>query len=275
MKTQDKYTVLCQITEYSFNAVKDVYIEYGDEPGFMQKEDLLELITKIDTLNRKRDDENKIEFSGRDKWFVLLTKDDAFVIEEFNKHFPSERAYSIHYLSSDEISVKDDTIDVCDLYDALESNLIPNIQPIQRKWINPKQYRAQIMWSKRVSPHEAKVLVQDNIIQHLLMQKKLFLRLASGMTISYPDIFFDPGKPHGIIENIENTDEGWMMTFTVPEPYIKMVESVEEGIIEPVLMYDGEGDRFRILWFALREKKNINMDKVYDGVSDRRQKIDE
>jgi hypothetical protein len=95
------------------------------------------------------------------------------------------------------------------------------------------------------------------------------------MTISYPDIFFDPGKPHGIIENIENTDEGWMMTFTVPEPYIKMVESVEEGIIEPVLMYDGENDRFRILWFALREKKNINMDKVYDGVSDRRQKIDE
>lgn len=142
--------------------------------------------------------------------------------------------------------------------------------PIGR--IDGNQYKAQVLWSKRVSPHEAKVLVQDNIIQHLLMQKKLFLRLTPGMTISYPDIFFDPGKPHGIIESIEKTDEGWTMTFTVPEPYIKMVESVEEGIIEPVLMYDGEGDKFRILWFALREKKNMNMDKVYDGVSDRRQK---
>lgn len=271
MKTADKYTVLCQITDHEFNAVKDVYIEYGDEPGFMQKEDLLELITKIDTINKKNP-EKKIEFDSRDKWFVLLTKDVAFVIEEFNKHSPSDRTYSIHYLSSDEISVKDDTIDVCDLYDALESIRIPNIQPIQRKWINPKRYRTQIMWSKRVSPHEAKVLVQDDIIQNLLMQKMLFLRLTPGMTISYPDIFFDPGKPHGIIESIEKTDEGWFMSFTVPEPYVKMVESVEEGIIEPVLMYDGEGDKFRILWFALREKKNMNIDKIYDGVSDRRQK---
>lgn len=270
MKTADKYSVLCQTTDYSFNAVKNIYIDYGDEPGFMQKEDLLELISKIDNINRKKP-EKKIEFSSRDKWFVLLAKDGTDVMEEFNKYFPSDRAYSIRYMSSNEIPITDNTVDICALYDALEVNTIP----IRKGGITTKQYKTQVMWSKRVSPHEARALVQDNIIQHLLMQKKLFLRLAPGMTISYPDIFFDPGKPHGIIESIEETNEGWFISFTVPEPYVEIAESVEEGIIEPVLMYDGEGDGFRILWFALRERSTMNMNKIYDGVSDRRQKIDE
>ena len=135
--------------------------------------------------------------------------------------------------------------------------------------------KAQIMWSKRVSPQEVRVLIQADYIRYLLREKVLFLRLTSGMNMSYPDLYFDPGKPHGIIDTIEETAEGWFMSFTVPEPYIEIAEVFEEPVIEPILMYDGDGDMFRILWFALREKKNMNMDKVYDGVSDRRQKIDE
>lgn len=135
-----------------------------------------------------------------------------------------------------------------------------------------KQYKTQMMWSKRVSPQEAKELVQDNIIQSLLNEKRLFLRMTPGMNLSYPDLFFDPGKPHGIIESIEETPEGWFMTFTVREPYIEITEVLEEPVIEPVLMYDGEADGFRIIWFALRERSDMNANKVYDGVSDRRQK---
>ena len=124
-----------------------------------------------------------------------------------------------------------------------------------------KEFKFQILWSKRNKPSEILDMTSDNRINERITSGKWRCKIGSFGVVKVLD-------PHGYIEDIylDDGEEKWYGDITVPSTktdWINMIESMEDPVLHPLII--GGTTRSMIAMFAIIERDSLS-DNIYDGI---------
>ena len=135
----------------------------------------------------------------------------------------------------------------------------------------PKNYKLQILWSRRTSPECIDHMLQDERINCLITTGRFRCRIGS-LTGGFKDdlgkTLIVPMEPHGMISDIYADNGKWYGDVTVPDVdnWPEMVDIMKEPVLHPFMIGNDATGEYRLIHFGILEKSMLDPNCVYDGM---------
>ena len=136
----------------------------------------------------------------------------------------------------------------------------------------PKEFKLQILWSRRNTPAEIRKMTSEDRINELITSGRWRCKIGSFRiwNTKEPEIemtFVKPTDPHGYIADIylDDEEEKWYGDVTVPSTktdWIEMIQSMKDPVLHPLII--GGTTQNKILWFSIIERSKLG--NIYDGI---------
>lgn len=129
----------------------------------------------------------------------------------------------------------------------------------------------QIVFSTKLNPSEIyDILFNDDILEETFKSGWVLCRIGEYDGIrrgrySYERFITPINRPCVMINDIVEMDHTYLANITVPHKYLPYFNEIKQPVIHPLVLGDLETRKFKIAYFVLCDKSELQSETIYSG----------
>ena len=150
---------------------------------------------------------------------------------------------------------------------------MPNIKYMNKENTNPFMTTpCQIVFSTKFTPSEINDMIfNDDTLKETFKSGWVLCRIGEYDDIrcgyySYERFITKFSRPCVMIDDIVEMDHTYLANITVPDRYLSIFKEIKQPVIHPVVLGDLKTrSGFKIAYFVLYDKSELNSENIYSG----------
>lgn len=150
---------------------------------------------------------------------------------------------------------------------------MPNIKYMNKENTNPFMTTScQIVFSTKFTPSEINDMIfNDDTLKEIFKSGWVLCRIGEYDDIrcgyySYERFITKFSRPCVMIDDIVEMDHTYLANITVPNRYLSIFKEIKQPVIHPVVLGDLKTrSGFKIAYFVLYDKSELNSENIYSG----------